>query len=120
MCKRRWRLQRKNAICDLFMWNKASTKLTDLQKDHDMNSMPDEISAAIKEQLLGLGTSLEEYLSNPPPPTIPLPITSNKAWIRNLFTVNKESETELQDSVIDFIVELLCDIHSKTSSSEYH
>ncbi|MEE6510581.1 hypothetical protein FKM82_030541 [Ascaphus truei] len=75
-------------------------KLTELQKEYNMSSMPDEISAAIKEHLLGLETSMKEYFP---------PINSNKAWIRNPFTVNVESNTELQDSDIDFIIELSCD-----------
>jgi hypothetical protein len=79
---------------------KAFTKLTESQKEYNMGSMPDEISAAIKEHLLGLETSLKEYFP---------PINSNIAWIRNPFTVNVESETELQDSDIDFIIELSCD-----------
>jgi zinc finger BED domain-containing protein 5/7/8/9 len=79
---------------------KAFKNLTELQKEYNMSSMPDEILAAIKEHLLGLKTSLKEHFP---------PINSNKAWIRNPFTVNVESETELPDSDIESIIELSCD-----------
>ncbi|XP_011159854.1 zinc finger BED domain-containing protein 5-like [Solenopsis invicta] len=65
-----------------------------------MSSMLDEILTAIKEHLLGLKTSLKEYFP---------PINSNKAWIRNPFTVKVESETELPDSDIESIIKLSCD-----------
>lgn len=70
----------------------AFRKLKKLLQMYDISSIPDEVSLAIKEHLVGLKTNLQEHF---------LPKNNNKTWIWNPFTVNVESETALLDSEIE-------------------
>ncbi|KAJ8878632.1 hypothetical protein PR048_019215 [Dryococelus australis] len=70
-------------------WLLKAAYLTELQNEYNVSSLPDKISTDVKEHLLGLETNLKEYFP---------PINSDREWIRNPFTFNVESETELPDS----------------------
>ena len=84
----------------------AFMKLTVGKIEYNISSMPDEISAALKEHLIGLQTNLKKYFS---------PIHRTKTWIRNPFIINIESETELLDSDTESMVELSWDTTLKDS-----
>lgn len=69
----------------------AFTKLTELQKDYNMSSLPHDTSATIKEVFFRMETNFKEYFKS---------INSNKVWIRNQFTFKLDSKTNLIDSNI--------------------
>ncbi|KAK4884571.1 hypothetical protein RN001_000842 [Aquatica leii] len=69
-----------------------------------MSSLPEDVSLAVKDHLLGLESSLKEYFP---------PISSTKTWIRNPFTVNIETETELPDGDVESLIEMSCDTSLK-------
>jgi hypothetical protein len=84
-------------------WNfKSFCTLTELQEKYAETNTSDAISAAIKEHLLGLISSLNECF--------PL-IDASKMWVKNPFTVNTENEEILQlnESEMDSLIELFCD-----------
>jgi hypothetical protein len=70
------------------LWTlKSFYTLTELQEKYAESDISDAISAAIKEHLLGLTSSLNEYFP---------PIDASKMWVKNPFTVNTENEEILQ------------------------
>jgi hypothetical protein len=81
---------------------KSFCTLTELQEKYAETIISDAISAAIKEHLSGLTSSLNEYFS---------PIDASKMWVKNPFTVNTENEEILQlnESEMYSLIELSCD-----------
>jgi hypothetical protein len=61
--------------------------LTEIQEKYAESNIPDAISAAIKEHLSGLTSSLNENFP---------PVDASKMWVKNPFTVNTENEEILQ------------------------
>lgn len=55
----------------------------------------------MKKDILGLEPNLKAYLNSS---------YSSQVWIRNPYTMNIYSETELTDSDIEDIIELLCEM----------
>lgn len=66
----------------------AFRKVTELQNEFNVCSLPIDTSAFIQEHLVELEASLKKYFP---------PINTNRAWIRNPFSVNLEFETNLLD-----------------------
>ncbi|XP_008185177.1 zinc finger BED domain-containing protein 5-like [Acyrthosiphon pisum] len=72
--------------------------LTAIQNENNISFMPHDTSALIQEHLQGLEANLKEYFP---------PINSNKAWIRNPFSIN--IETTFPDLNVESLIELSCD-----------
>jgi hypothetical protein len=97
-------------IKKLRLWTQRAEKgnfkyfctLTELQEKYAETNISDAISAAIKEHLMGLTSSMNEYF----PPT-----DGCKMWVKNQFTGNTENEEILQlnESEMDSLIELSCD-----------
>lgn len=64
-----------------------------------MGSLLLDTKALVKENLMEPDRNLKIYF-----PLIL--INSNRAWIRNPFSINSESETDLSDAYIDSLIEL--------------
>jgi hypothetical protein len=98
------------AIKKLRLWTQRVKKgnfksfcaLTELQEKYAESDTSAAISAAIKERLLGLTSSLNENFPS---------VDASKMWVKNPFTVNTENEEILQlnESEMDSLIELSCD-----------
>lgn len=87
------------------------TKPTELRKEFNVDTLPYEISAAMKEHL-GVESNMMEY--------IPLPHHRDKALINNSFIVHVDIKTEFLDQNIEYIIELLCDRALKARFEKCH